>query len=605
MREVKPTQKPVPSSDIKDLFFNSGLLDIWATSLEHKYIDRFGNCHLTAAGMEWLFKELVETFKVDMNIAILAAGYAPVGSFQEGAEVKRYNETVLWKLPDGDGEYYRWDGDLPKSVPENSTPETTGGIKSTDNSNGLWVSVGDASLRSDIKNGDGKLIGARQPYNHATYQTQHDKNSQSLTVLDWGAKEGIDSSLAAQNMIDDTGMLIVPSHFTLIAKNINLSLAKKVHVDGALKLPNGCSDFDRLLYGDNVAWLEMHINEIDGNKAGQSGQIGTHLIYLTNSPNINVHINRAKNHYYPRTFDTAPSHDGIRDDGTGCLFFYKCHNSKIGVDRLDNWGHEGLQIRDTNRTTAYLGHAQGYDGDDAYSGIQFNGKNNRLLHASVDNSAASGIGFDSTDSYAGTLISTNNRYFHGVNLGHHGSPASRTIIESVITDNAAQNGINFGGGTEGVKIKSANISNAKQYGVGQTDGAKNNWVLNSTIRNSKLAQLNIFASKLNLINSDISDKSPETPFYVLNGGAELVHEGVVFDSTAPRMMQVVSISGLSEVTVQNGNIRQNSMPKIYPSTSNAAQVLLYVSAVADGTMTVKTASGNAAPSGSFFRYQII
>ncbi|MEY0977234.1 hypothetical protein AB7196_14890, partial [Providencia rettgeri] len=155
MREVKPTQKPVPSSDIKDLFFNSGLLDIWATSLEPKYIDRFGNCHLTAAGMEWLFKELVEKFKVDMNIAILAAGYAPVGSFQKGAEVKRYNETVLWKLPDGDGEYYRWDGDLPKSVPENSTPETTGGIKTTDNPDGLWVSVGDASLRSDISKQDG------------------------------------------------------------------------------------------------------------------------------------------------------------------------------------------------------------------------------------------------------------------------------------------------------------------------------------------------------------------------------------------------------------------------------------------------------------------
>ncbi|WP_415894447.1 hypothetical protein [Providencia huaxiensis] len=81
MREVKPTQKPVPSSDIKDLFFNSGLLDIWATSLEHKYIDRFGNCHLTAAGMEWLFKELVEKFKVDMNTAIVAAGYITIDSF--------------------------------------------------------------------------------------------------------------------------------------------------------------------------------------------------------------------------------------------------------------------------------------------------------------------------------------------------------------------------------------------------------------------------------------------------------------------------------------------------------------------------------------------
>ncbi|ENH4338884.1 hypothetical protein ACRTOV_003072 [Providencia stuartii] len=154
MREVKPTQKPVPSSDIKDLFFNSGLLDIWATSLEHKYIDRFGNCHLTAAGMEWIFHELVTKFKIESEQALLAAGYAPAGTFQEGAEVVSRNGTVLWKLPDGDGDHYRWDGDLPKQVPAGSTPQSTGGI-----GKGAWVSVGDANLRSDVKNGDGSLIG--------------------------------------------------------------------------------------------------------------------------------------------------------------------------------------------------------------------------------------------------------------------------------------------------------------------------------------------------------------------------------------------------------------------------------------------------------------
>ncbi|HEC8330054.1 TPA: hypothetical protein RG647_RS17030 [Providencia rettgeri] len=150
MREVKPTQKPVPSSDIKDLFFNSGLLDIWATSLEHKYIDRFGNCHLTAAGMEWIFNELVTRLKIESEQALLAAGYAPAGTFQEGAEVVSRNGTVLWKLPDGDGDHYRWDGDLPKQVPVGSTPESTGGI-----GKGAWVSVGDASLRGNLRAGDG------------------------------------------------------------------------------------------------------------------------------------------------------------------------------------------------------------------------------------------------------------------------------------------------------------------------------------------------------------------------------------------------------------------------------------------------------------------
>ncbi|WP_272658156.1 hypothetical protein [Providencia sp. PROV108] len=152
MREVKPTQKPVPSSDIKDLFFNSGLLDIWATSLEHKYIDRFGNCHLTAAGMEWLFKELVETFKVDMNTAIVAAGYITIDSFQQGADLPNNELTQRNHIlrDETTGEYYRWDGDLPKQVPAGSTPQSTGGI-----GEGAWVSVGDASLRSDLSNNNG------------------------------------------------------------------------------------------------------------------------------------------------------------------------------------------------------------------------------------------------------------------------------------------------------------------------------------------------------------------------------------------------------------------------------------------------------------------
>ncbi|MEQ5135739.1 hypothetical protein [Providencia alcalifaciens] len=176
MREVKPTQKPVPSSDIKDLFFNSGLLDIWATSLEKKYIDRFGNCHLTAAGMEWIFNELVTKFKIESEQALLAAGYASVGTFQEGAEVVSRNGTVLWKLPDGDGDYYRWDGDLPKQVSAGSAPQSTGGI-----GKGAWVSVGDASLRSDIKaNSGASIIGTESG---GTVQDEINKSNEKIDLI--------------------------------------------------------------------------------------------------------------------------------------------------------------------------------------------------------------------------------------------------------------------------------------------------------------------------------------------------------------------------------------------------------------------------------------
>ncbi|EMH0062932.1 hypothetical protein NRH57_002293 [Providencia rettgeri] len=186
MREVKPTQKPVPSSDIKDLFFNSGLLDIWATSLERKYIDRFGNCHLTAAGMEWLFKELVEKFKVDMNIAIVAAGYIAIDSFQQGADLPNNELTQRNHIlrDETTGEYYRWDGDFPKQVLAGSTPESTGGI-----GKGAWVSVGDASLRGDLfRDGGASLIRHKKPYDGAVSRTAADYFNQEINIDDFGAK---------------------------------------------------------------------------------------------------------------------------------------------------------------------------------------------------------------------------------------------------------------------------------------------------------------------------------------------------------------------------------------------------------------------------------
>ncbi len=188
-QNVKPTQEPVPSSDIKDLFFNSGLLDIWATSLEHKYIDRFGNCHLTAAGMEWLFKELVETFKVDMNTAIVAAGYITIDSFQQGADLPNNELTQRNHIlrDETTGEYYRWDGDLPKQVPAGSTPQSTGGV-----GKGVWVSIGDASLRSALIKGDGSLIGVG---NGNTLDT---KLKSMLSAVDYGFVGDIDGDSSAK-----------------------------------------------------------------------------------------------------------------------------------------------------------------------------------------------------------------------------------------------------------------------------------------------------------------------------------------------------------------------------------------------------------------------
>lgn len=67
------------------------------------------------------------------------------GSFNFGHIINVKNELLVH-----DDKKYRWDGSLPKTVDAGSTPETSGGVGV-----GAWVSVGDASLRTDLASSSG------------------------------------------------------------------------------------------------------------------------------------------------------------------------------------------------------------------------------------------------------------------------------------------------------------------------------------------------------------------------------------------------------------------------------------------------------------------
>lgn len=137
-----PTNNPIPSEDPRDLKFNAGKIDEVVNSDAHYYTDRFGVRRLTSSGFQNAAEEAIRNY-----------GYITMDSFEDGATLTLPNQTLRYEA---NGEYYRWDGEFPKIVPAGSTPETAGGIGL-----GEWVSVGDASLRSDLSdvNSDVSIAG--------------------------------------------------------------------------------------------------------------------------------------------------------------------------------------------------------------------------------------------------------------------------------------------------------------------------------------------------------------------------------------------------------------------------------------------------------------
>ena len=141
-----PTNMPVPSESPRDLKFNAGKIDEFVTSLRREYEDRFGNKHYTIEGLRWLAQQTIASF-----------GYITLKSFQLGAPLPNNELTLPNQVlqDETDGEYYRWDGAFPKTVAAGSTPASSGGVGL-----GAWLSVGDATLRSNLIKSDGeKYIG--------------------------------------------------------------------------------------------------------------------------------------------------------------------------------------------------------------------------------------------------------------------------------------------------------------------------------------------------------------------------------------------------------------------------------------------------------------
>ncbi len=142
-------------------------------------------------------------------------GYIARRSFEKGFNVTTWNEALLWEE---DGEYYRWDGTLPKNVPAGSTPESSGGIGL-----GAWVSVGDATLRGEISSKYGlSIIGG--------FESIDDIRSYSSTAsLPNGARAFLFSFHAGKN----TGGGVFQWYSNATTSDDGFSVIKPSSVSGA------------------------------------------------------------------------------------------------------------------------------------------------------------------------------------------------------------------------------------------------------------------------------------------------------------------------------------------------------------------------------------
>lgn len=164
-----PTNNPIPSEDPRDLKFNAGKIDEVVTSDAHYYTDRFGVRRWTIAGFQYTAEEAIRNY-----------GYITIDSFEDGATLTLPNQVLRYEAT---GEYYRWDGEFPKTVSSGSTPETAGGVGL-----GAWVSVGDATLRGNLAGDNGSdYVNFKKPYSGAAKQKVSDYLNQEINVDDFGA----------------------------------------------------------------------------------------------------------------------------------------------------------------------------------------------------------------------------------------------------------------------------------------------------------------------------------------------------------------------------------------------------------------------------------
>ncbi len=145
--------------------------------------DRFAVLRRTWYGMEMIFNRFITYITGRGEQAVGAIGWQELGNWATGLTVDNRQQIVYYN-----GSWYKYLGEL-EHVIAGDSPENDGGVWSAENPTGKWSNIGDAALRSNLGSGEegvgDALLAVKQPYTGAVTRTQHDKNWDSINLLDF------------------------------------------------------------------------------------------------------------------------------------------------------------------------------------------------------------------------------------------------------------------------------------------------------------------------------------------------------------------------------------------------------------------------------------
>ena len=175
-----PTQAPVPSTDIRNAVFAGAKLDEEVTGTGEFYTDRLGAKRLTNTGRNNQFDAAQLDRANRFEQFLLSSGYVFLGDYEDGPfQFSARNQYIRYN-----NQYYRLNAATDVGF-------TTTGTDATSFANDVthFVLMDGDTLRQNLGSGEegvgDALLAVKQPYTGAVTRTQHDKNWDSINLLDF------------------------------------------------------------------------------------------------------------------------------------------------------------------------------------------------------------------------------------------------------------------------------------------------------------------------------------------------------------------------------------------------------------------------------------